>query len=85
MSEMPTGTWRDYEPAVRKYLRYCKRASAELRLQGSRLDPKYHPTADGAVKMISHRADAGEAKKIREAFAINRSGSDDKEKNDDHR
>ena len=58
----------DFEPAVRVYLRYCKQAAAELKLQGSHLDPKYHPTADGAVKMIPHGGDAGDAAKIRQAF-----------------
>ena len=58
----------DYDGPVREYLRYCQRAAAELRLQGSSLDPKYHPTADGAVKMIPHRSHTAEARKIREAF-----------------
>lgn len=58
----------DYDGPVRDYLAYCKRAAAELKLQGSVLDPKYHPTADGAVKMIPHAGDLTEAKKIRHAF-----------------
>lgn len=58
----------DYDGPVREYLAYCKRAAAELKLQGSHLDPRFHPTADGAVKMIPHSGDTAEAKKIREAF-----------------
>lgn len=58
----------DYDGPVREYLAYCKRAAAELQLKGSSLDPKYHPTADGAVKMIPHNGDKTEARKIREAF-----------------
>jgi hypothetical protein len=55
----------DYEQQVRDYLAYCRGAWKQLR---GNLNPKYHPTGDGAVKMIAHRGDAGEAKKIREAF-----------------
>jgi hypothetical protein len=58
----------DYDGPVREYLRYCKRTAAELALKGSSLDPKYHPTADGAVKMIPHNGDQAEARKIRQAF-----------------
>jgi hypothetical protein len=58
----------DFAGPVREYLAYCKRAAAELKLQGSQLDPKYHPTADGAVKMIPHGGDATRAKEIRAAF-----------------
>lgn len=58
----------DYDGPVREYLRYCKRAAAELQLKGSSLDERYHPTADGAVKMIPHNGDKTEARKIREAF-----------------
>lgn len=75
---MSEPTWRDYEPAVREYLRYCRKAAAELKLQGSSLDPKYHPTADGAVKMIPHNGVPADAKKIREAFANVKGGSDEK-------
>ena len=53
----------DYGQQVREYLAYCKRAAAELKLQGANLDPKYHPTADGACKLIY-----GDAKAIREAY-----------------
>lgn len=58
-----------YETRVREYLAYCRTAAADLKAAGSALDPKYHPTADGAVKMIPHRGDPAEAKKIRQAFA----------------
>lgn len=58
-----------YDDQVRDYLAYCRKAAAELRARGSVLSPAYHPTADGAVKMIAHRGDPAEAKKIREAFA----------------
>lgn len=52
---------------VREYLRYCKRAAAELKLQGSSLDPKYHPTEAGCVKLVWHRTPA-EAQEIRRLF-----------------
>ena len=73
----------DYEPAVREYLRYCKRAAAELRLQGSRLEPKYHPTEVGCLRLVFHRTPA-EAEQIREAFRevttpASKTTSDDKE------
>ena len=58
----------DYDGPVREYLRYCRKAAAELALKGSQLDPKYHPTEDGAVKMIPHNGVQAEARKIREAF-----------------
>ena len=65
-TEQPTACdWRRYERAVRDYLAYCKLAAAELEAAGSSLDPKSHPTADGAVKMIPHRGDP--AAKIRQA------------------
>jgi hypothetical protein len=58
----------DYETQVRDYLAYCERAAAQIAAAGSSLDPKYHPTADGAVKMIAHQGDPAEARKIREAY-----------------
>lgn len=58
----------DYDGPVREYLRYCKRAAAELKLKGSALDPKYHPTEAGACRLIFHNGDPAEARKIREAF-----------------
>lgn len=36
-----------YEDQVREYLAYCRRVAAELRLRGSALDPRYHPTEAG--------------------------------------
>jgi hypothetical protein len=57
-----------YDDQVRAYLADCRKAAAELGARGSALDPKYHPTADGAVKMIPHRGDPAEAKVIRQAF-----------------
>ena len=74
----------DYEPAVREYLRYCKKAAAELKLQGSQLDPKNHPTEAGACKLIAHGGDQEKAKQIREAFRdltapAGKTISDDKE------
>jgi hypothetical protein len=58
----------DYTGPVREYLAYCKWASAGLKARGSALDPRYHPTADGAVKMIPHGGDATRAEEIRQAF-----------------
>jgi hypothetical protein len=60
--------WRRYESAVRDYFADCEVAAAELEAAGSCLDRKWHPTADGAVKMIPHRGDSAEAAKIRQAF-----------------
>ena len=47
------------------HLAYCRQAWKELR---GNLDPRHHPTADGAVKLIAHNGVAAEAKRIREAF-----------------
>jgi len=58
----------DYAQKVREYLAYCRWSAAQLEARGSALDPKYHPTADGAVKMIPHGGVPAEAKRIREAF-----------------
>ena len=49
------------EAEVRGYVADCQR----LR----QLDPAYHPTANGAVKLIPHSGDAEEAERIRQAFA----------------
>jgi hypothetical protein len=57
----------DYDGPVRDYLAYCKRAAAELKLQGSSLDPKYHPTEAGCLKLVYYRTPA-EAQEIRRAF-----------------
>jgi hypothetical protein len=58
----------DYTTQVAGYLAYCRRAAAELEAAGSTLDPRYHPTAGGCVKMVPHRGDPAEAKAIRQAF-----------------
>jgi hypothetical protein len=50
-----------YETQVRAYLADCEQASVKL-------DPRYHPAADGAAKMIPHGGVPAVAKKIREAF-----------------
>ena len=57
-----------YEQQVRDYLAYCQGAAAHMAAVGWPLDPKYHPTADGAVKMIPHSGDTSEAAKIRAVF-----------------
>jgi hypothetical protein len=58
----------DYVAQVREYLAFCEQSRAELAALGRTLDPKCHPTADGAVKLIAHRGNADEAEKIRQAF-----------------
>ena len=58
----------DYAGQVLEYLAYCKWAGAWLASQGSPLAPKWHPSADGAVKMIPHGGDATRAREIRAAF-----------------
>lgn len=58
----------DYDQQVRSYLRYCERSRREMEAAGSHLDPKYHPTADGACKLIPHSSVPAEAAKIRQAF-----------------
>ena len=55
----------DYDQQVRDYLAYCRQAWKQLR---GNLDLRYHPTAEGAVKMIPHNGVPAEARKIREAF-----------------
>ena len=52
-----------YATQVREYLAYCRWAGAWLEARGSSLDPRYNPTADGAVKQIP-----GDAKAIRQAY-----------------
>ena len=56
-------TPRPYEAAVRAYLADCVRHRAQL-------DPAYHPTAAGAVKMIPHGANPEAAEQIRQAFTV---------------
>ena len=55
-------TGQPYEAEVRAYLADCHRHRAQL-------DPAYHPTADGAVKMIPHGGRTEDAGQIRQAFA----------------
>jgi hypothetical protein len=57
-----------YVTQVREYLACCRTAAADLKARGSALDPKYHPTAAGACKLIPHGGDPAEARKIRQAF-----------------
>jgi len=57
-----------YAEQVREYLVYCRRAAMQLTARGSALDPKHHPTENGACRMIPHRGDPAEAKAIRQAF-----------------
>ena len=54
-------TGQPYTAEVRAYIADCLRHRAQL-------DPAHHPTADGAVKMIPHRGDPGEAETIRATF-----------------
>jgi hypothetical protein len=54
-------TGQPYEADVRAYIADCQR-------HRSQLDPKYHPTADGAVKMIPHNGNAEAAEQIRQTF-----------------
>ena len=50
-----------YERLVRAYIDGCQRMRGHL-------DPAYHPTADGAVKLIPHRRDPAAAEDIRATF-----------------
>ena len=59
----------DYVGQVREYLAYCEDARAQVEARGGRVDPKYHPSADGAVKMIPHGSDRARADVIRRVFA----------------
>ena len=58
----------DYAGQVREYLAYCEAAREQLEARGGRVDPRYHPSADGAVKMIPHGSDKARATAIRQAF-----------------
>lgn len=51
-----------YEAEIRSYVADCLRLRAQL-------NPVYHPTANGAVKLIPHGGDAEEAEQIRQTFA----------------
>ena len=50
-----------YAAEVRAYITDCQRCCDQL-------NPKYHPTAGGAVKMIPHGGSAEQARQIRDAF-----------------
>ena len=54
-------TGQPYAAEVRAYIADCQRHRAQL-------DPAYHPTADGAVKMIPHGGNPEEAEQIRQTF-----------------
>jgi Bifunctional DNA primase/polymerase, N-terminal/YspA, cpYpsA-related SLOG family len=55
-------TAEPYAAEVRAYLADCLAHRAQL-------DPAYHPTPDGAVKLIPHAGNADEAERIRQTFA----------------
>jgi hypothetical protein len=70
-----------YAGQVREYLAYCEAAREQLEARGGRVDPRYHPSADGAVKMIPHGSDRARADAIRQVFSeltseITRRGAD---------
>jgi len=67
-SAEPVGDWQEHVPKVREYLAYCEQSSTWIEARGSTLDPRYHPTADGAVKMIAHDGNPAKAQLIRQAF-----------------
>jgi hypothetical protein len=61
-----------YEREIRDYIGYCRAAWKQLRGQ---LNTTYHPTAEGACKLIWHGGDLAEAAKIKAAFAKVTSGT----------
>ena len=69
MTKPPQPSAADYAGQVRDYLAYCGQAAREMEARHSHLDPKYHPSADGAAKVISHGGDGARADAIRQAFA----------------
>ena len=64
----PVPAAADYASPVREYLAYCEDARGQLEARGARLDPRYHPSADGAAKMIPHGSDRASADAIRRTF-----------------
>jgi Bifunctional DNA primase/polymerase, N-terminal/YspA, cpYpsA-related SLOG family len=56
-----TGDLLPYEALVRAYIDGCQAMRGQL-------NPAYHPTADGAVKLIPHRGDPAAAEDIRATF-----------------
>ena len=69
MTRLATPDAADYADQVREYVAYCEDARGQLEARGGRLDPRYHPTADGAVKMIPHGSDRAAADAIRRTFS----------------
>ncbi len=59
----------DYAGQVREYLASCAEARAQVEARGFRVDPRHHPSAEGAVKMIPHGSDRARAEAIRQTFA----------------
>jgi hypothetical protein len=55
-------TAEPYEARVRACIADCQDARGYL-------DPAYHPTADGAVKLIPHGGNAEAGEQIRQTFA----------------
>ena len=58
----------DYAAQVREYLAYCADARGQVEAHGFRVDPRHHPSAEGAVKMIPHGSDRASAEAIRRTF-----------------
>ena len=58
----------DYAGQVREYLAYCADARGQVGARGFRVDPRHHPSAEGAVKMIPHGSDRARADVIRRTF-----------------
>ena len=44
-------------------------ACGQVEAHGFRVDPRHHPSAEGAVKMIPHGSDRARAEAIRQTFA----------------
>jgi hypothetical protein len=59
----------DYAAQVREYLAYCSDARGQVEAHGFRVDPRHHPSAEGAVKMIPHGSDRARAEAIRQTYA----------------
>lgn len=55
------------EEQARGYLRYVRRAGAELKLRGSHLDKRYHPTEAALLKLVYARTPA-EAEALKQAY-----------------
>jgi hypothetical protein len=73
-SVAPVEDWQEYVPKVREYLAYCEQSAVWIEARGSTLDLRYHPAADGAVKMIAHDGNPAKAEMIRKAFRELRGG-----------